>query len=265
MTATPSDTPKELLIERYGPVLRLTINRPHRRNAFTSPLLLAMAEAVREAGGDDSLRVIVVTGSGDKAFSAGADLTPGDTPFKPNAAMLESPLGVLARAFRECRLPVVGRINGLCYAGGMGLFGLCDIVVAVDSAKFAMPEVKIGLFPMQILTMLRDLIPARLMNEMCLTGQAIDARTAMAAGLLNRVVPAAELDATVDAIVADLVVASPIAIRRGKYAMRAVEGMSFDQMMAFTETSRAPMIQTEDAQEGRRAFNEKRKPQWTGR
>ncbi|MET4577377.1 enoyl-CoA hydratase-related protein [Ottowia thiooxydans] len=255
----------ELIIDRQGPVLRLTINRPHRRNAFTSPLLLAMAQAVRDSAEDDDLRVIVITGAGDKAFSAGADLTPGDTPFKPNAAMLETPLGVLARVVRECRVPVVGRVNGFCLAGGMGLFGLCDLVVATEDATFGMPEVKRGLFPMQILTQLRDLIPPRLMNEMCMTGEPIDARTAMAAGLLNRVVPADQLDATVDALVASLVAASPMAIRRGKYAMRAVEGMTFDQMMAFTETARAPMIQTEDAKEGRAAFNEKRAPRWTNR
>lgn len=260
-----SESDRELIIERTAPVLRMTINRPHRRNAFTSPLLLEMARTIREAAGDESLRVIVVTGAGDKAFCAGADLTPGDTPFKPDASMLESPMGELARAVRDCRLPIIGRINGLCLAGGMGLFGLCDLVVATESSKFGMPEVKIGLFPMQILTMLRDLIPPRLMNEMCLTGRPIDASTAMAAGLLNRVVQADQLDAAVQALVDDLVAASPMAIRRGKYAMRAVEGMSFEQAMAFTETARAPMIQTEDAKEGRAAFNEKRPPQWTGR
>lgn len=260
-----SENNNELLVESTPPVLRLTINRPHRRNAFTSPLLLQMARTIREAAHDEALRVIVVTGAGDKAFCAGADLTPGDTPFKPDASMLESPMGELARAVRDCRLPIVGRINGMCLAGGMGLFGLCDIAVATQESKFGMPEVKIGLFPMQILTMLRDLIPPRLMNEMCLTGKPIDAPTAMAAGLLNRVVPADQLDATVDTIVADLVAASPMAIRRGKYAMRAVEGMSFEQAMAFTETARAPMIQTEDAKEGRAAFNEKRPPKWTGR
>jgi enoyl-CoA hydratase/carnithine racemase len=255
----------ELLIERTPPVLRLTLNRPHRRNAFTTPLLLEMARAIREAGADEGLRVIVLTGTGDKAFCAGADLTPGDTPFKPDASMLETPMGELARAVRACRLPIVGRVNGLCLAGGMGLFGLCDMVVATEDATFGMPEVKIGLFPMQILPLLREVIPTRLLNEMCFTGKPIDARTAMSAGMLNRVVPFAEMDATVDALVADLVAASPMAIRRGKYAMQAVDGMNFDQAMAFTETSRLPMIQTEDAREGRAAFNEKRPPQWTGR
>jgi enoyl-CoA hydratase/carnithine racemase len=260
-----TEASSELLIERAAPVLRLTLNRPQRRNAFTSPLLLQLARTIREAGEDESLRVIVVTGAGDKAFCAGADLTPGDTPFKPDASMLETPMGVLARAVRDCRLPIIARVNGLCLAGGMGLFGLCDLAVATEEAKFGMPEVKIGLFPMQILTMLRDLIPPRLMNEMCLTGKPISATTAMAAGLLNRVVPADQLDSAVNALVEDLVAASPMAIRRGKYAMRTVEGMNFEQMMAFTETSRLPMIQTEDAREGRAAFNEKRPPKWTGR
>jgi enoyl-CoA hydratase/carnithine racemase len=260
-----TDSTSELLIERSASVLRFTINRPHRRNAFTTPLLLEIARTIREAAADEGLRVIVLTGAGDKAFCAGADLTPGDTPFKPDASMLETPMGELARAVRACRLPIVGRINGLCLAGGMGLFGLCDMVVATEDAKFGTPEVKIGLFPMQILPLLRDIIPQRLLNEMCLTGKPIDARTALAAGMLNRVVPADELDAAVDAMVADLIAASPIAIRRGKYAMQAIEGMAFEQAIAFTETSRLPMILTEDAKEGRAAFNEKRPPQWTNR
>jgi enoyl-CoA hydratase/carnithine racemase len=142
---------------------------------------------------------------------------------------------------------------------------MCDIAIATEDARFGMPEVKIGLYPMQILTVLRDLIPPRFMNEMCMTGKPIDARTAFSIGLLNRVVPAAELDATVDAMVADLVAASPMAVRRGKYAMRAVESMNFHEMMAFTETALVPMIQTEDAREGLAAFNERRPPAWPGR
>ena len=255
----------DLLRERNGPVLRLTMNRPQRRNALTDAVILGLSDAIREADRDESIRVIVLTGAGDKAFCAGADLTPGDTPFKPNATRLQSPMGELARSAHACRIPIVGRINGLCLAGGMGLFGLCDMAIASENAKFGMPEVKIGLFPMQILTMLRDLIPARFLNEMCLTGRAIDAQTAFSIGILNRVVPEAELDAAVDALVAEIVAASPVAVRRGKYAMRAVESMSFHEMMAFTETALTPMILTEDAREGLAAFNERRPPQWPGR
>lgn len=255
----------ELRIERTGSVLRLTIERAHRRNALTDAVMLTMAEVIGQSSADDSVRVIVLTGAGDKAFCAGADLTPGDTPFKPKFSQLETPLGRLTRAAHACRVPIVGRINGLCLAGGMGLFGLCDMAIATDDARFGLPEVKIGLFPMQILTVLRDLIPPRFLNEMCLTGKPIDARTAFAIGLLNRVVPAAELDSAVDAMVADLLAVSPIAVRRGKYAMRAVESMNFAERMSFTETALVPMIQTEDAREGLAAFNERRAPNWTGR
>jgi enoyl-CoA hydratase/carnithine racemase len=128
-----------------------------------------------------------------------------------------------------------------------------------------MPEVKVGIFPMQILTLLRDLIPPRFLNEMCMTGRPIDAQKAASIGLLNQVVPAAELDQAVDALVADIIAVSPMAVRRGKYAMRAVESMSFHEMMAFTETSISGMIQTEDAREGLAAFNERRTPHWRGR
>lgn len=256
---------EDLQVHQEGAVLRLTLNRPQRRNAVTDALLLGLRDAVRAASDDDSIRVIVLTGAGDKAFCAGADLTPGDTPFKPDFARLQSPLGELSRAVHACRTPIVGRINGVCMAGGMGLFGLCDMAIAADTARFGLPEVKVGIFPMQILTVLRDLVPPRILNEMCMTGRPIDAATAHSVGLLNRVVPFAELDAAVDALVADLLAVSPIALRRGKYAMRAVESLDFHQMMAFTETAIPSMIQTEDAREGLAAFNERRAPRWQGR
>ena len=259
------ETRDELRIEHDGPVLRLTIDRPHRHNALTDALMLAMGEVIAATEADETLRAIVLTGAGDKAFCAGADLTPGDTPFKPKVAQLQSPMGRLFRAVHACRVPIVARVNGLCLAGGMGLFGMCDLAVATEDAKFGVPEVRIGLYPMQILTVLRDLIPPRLLNEMSMTGKPIDARTAFSLGLLNRFVPAAELDAALDALLADLIAASPMAVRRGKYAMRAVESMSFLEMMSFTETAVVPMIQTEDAREGLAAFNEKRAPRWTGR
>ena len=266
MSSEPTtDTTNDLLVERQGAVMRLTLNRPQRRNALTDDVLLRLGAAVREANADRTVRVIVLTGAGDKAFCAGADLTPGDTPFKPDFARMQLPLADLARAVHDCQVPIIGRINGVCMAGGLGLFGLCDMAVSVEEARFGMPEVKIGIFPMQILTILRDLIPPRFLNQMCLTGQPIDSKTAFSLGMLNKVVPAAELDAAVDALVADVMAVSPLAVRRGKYAMHAVEAMSFHEMMAFTESNISAMIQTEDAREGLAAFNGKRPPVWTGR
>ncbi|MFT3778954.1 MAG: enoyl-CoA hydratase-related protein [Ottowia sp.] len=255
----------DLLVQQKGAVLWLTLNRPQRRNALTDAVMYALRDEFLAAARNPALRAIVLTGAGDKAFCAGADLTPGDTPFQPKVDRLHTPMGELFRAVHGCPVPVVARINGVCVAGGLGLFGMCDMAVSVDTAQFGMPEVKIGLFPMQILTVLRDLIPPRLLHEMCVTGKPISAQTAYAQGLLNRIVPAAELDAALDALVADIVAASPMAVRRGKYAMRAVAAMSFAEMMAFTETALVPMIQTEDAREGLAAFNERRPPQWPGR
>lgn len=255
----------ELLMTREGDIVRLTINRPHRRNALTDGVLLGLRDAISSSSRDTSVRAIVLTGAGDKAFCAGADLTPGDTPFQPDFARLTLPMGELARTVHECQVPIIGRINGVCMAGGMGLLGLCDLAIATEEARFGLPEVKVGIFPMQILTVLRDLVPPRLLNEMCMTGKPLDARTAASAGLLNKVVPASELDNAVDALLSDILAVSPIAIRRGKYALRAVEAMSFHEMMAFTETSISAMIQTQDAREGLAAFNDRRAPVWTGR
>ena len=171
--------PDDLLVERKDNGVRITINRPQRRNALTDAVLIGMRNAFVEVADDPSIRAVVLTGAGDKAFCAGADLTPGDTPFQPDFARLTLPLGDLARAVHAWRVPIVGRINGMCLAGGMGLFGLCDMAIASEEARFGMPEVKIGIFPMQILTLLRDLIPPRFLNEMCMTGRPIDARTAL--------------------------------------------------------------------------------------
>lgn len=255
----------DLLVEQKGTVLWLTLNRPQRRNALTDAVMYALRDEFQAAAKNPALSAIVLTGAGDKAFCAGADLTPGDTPFKPKVDRLQSPMGELFRAVHDCPVPILARVNGVCVAGGFGLFGMCDMAVSVDTAQFGMPEVKIGLFPMQILSVLRDLVPPRMLNQMCLTGKPISAQTAHELGLLNQIVPADQLDAAVDALVADLVAVSPIAVRRGKYAMRAVSSMSFPEMMSFTETALIPMIQTEDAREGLAAFNERRPPQWTGK
>ena len=150
-------------------------------------------------------------------------------------------------------------------AGGMGLLCMTDMAVAVESAIFGLPEVKVGVFPMQVMSLLQDIAPRRLINEWALTGEPFDARAAQAAGLLNHVVPAAELDAKIEWLIGRIVDKSPTAIRRGKYAMRAIASMSFDQSIAYTESQIALTAMTEDAKEGLKAFGEKRKPVWKGK
>ena len=230
--------------EKRGQAFWITINRPDKRNAINADVVAGIVQGYREAHDDNDVRVIVLTGAGDKAFCAGADLL---------------------RLSQNATKPAIARVGGVCMAGGMGLLCMTDMAVAADHVIFGLPEVKVGVFPMQVLSLLQSIAPRRLVSEWSLTGEPFDARTAQAAGLLNYVVPAAELDAKVDWLVSRLVDKSPTAIRRGKYAMRAIASMSFDESIAYTESQIALLAMTEDAKEGLKAFGEKRKPSWTGR
>ncbi|WP_425097962.1 enoyl-CoA hydratase/isomerase family protein [Tropicibacter sp. S64] len=255
-----SDT---LIAERTGNVLRLTINRPEKRNAINDETILALTAAFREASQDTEIRVIVLTGAGEKAFCSGADL--GGGVFAFDYSEPKSNYADMLRAARLCTVPVVGRINGFCLAGGMGLLAICDVAIAADTAKFGLPEVKVGLFPMQVAALLQRMIPPRMFAEMCYTGEMIDAAEAQAVGLVNAVVAPDALDAKVDEMVARISANSPTAIRRGKYALAATAGMAPEQALAHMEAQAGLMSLTEDAREGMTAFTEKRKPQWTGR
>lgn len=254
----------EVLLEKRGPAFWITLNRPQKRNAINQAVIDGIREGYEQAHADSDVRVIVLTGAGDKAFCAGADLQPGQAfsfdYSKPNADYAD-----LIRLARNSTLPSIARVNGVCMAGGMGLLCMTDMAVAADHVRFGLPEVKIGVFPMQVLSLLQQLVPKRVLNEWCFTGEPFDVETAREQGLINLVVPAAELDAGVQRLVDKLASNSPTAIRRGKYAMRAIESMSFEQAIAYTETQIGTLALTEDAQEGLASFNEKRPPKWTGR
>ncbi|WP_234264487.1 enoyl-CoA hydratase/isomerase family protein [Hydrogenophaga sp. NFH-34] len=254
----------EVLLEKRGQAFWITINRPEKRNALHAGVIALMREGLRQAHADPEVRAIVLTGSGDKAFCAGGDLQPGKG-FAFDFSKPSVDYADLLREAQNATLPLIARVNGTCMAGGMGLLCMVDLAVAADHALFGLPEVKVGVFPMQVLSLLQDLVPRRTVREWALTGEPLSAADALDAGLLNHVVPAADLDAKVDWLLGRLVDKSPTAIRRGKYAMRAIEAMSFDQAIAYTESQIALLAMTEDAREGLAAFNERRKPVWTGR
>jgi enoyl-CoA hydratase/carnithine racemase len=251
-----------LLAERRGHTLWLTINREERRNALNGDVIAGIQAAVIQAHADATLRAIVLTGAGQKAFCAGADLSKGTGVFADGLNEPTTDFGRLARAVRELGLPVIGRINGDCVAGGMGLMALCDLVIASDRARFGLPEGKVGVFPMQVLVYLRRMIHPRHVNELCLTGELINAQRALAMGIANEVVPYDELDAKVTALIDRMAALSPVALRRGKYAIAAMEAMEFHEALAFAETQITLASRTDDAREGLAAFNEKRKPRW---
>jgi enoyl-CoA hydratase/carnithine racemase len=238
------------------------IDREARRNAINPQVIAGIAQAVQTALADASIRAIVLTGAGDKAFCAGADLGGGSGTFAAAPDEPTTDFGRLARLVRQLGIPLVARVNGACVAGGFGLLGLCDLAIAADHARFGLPEVKVGVFPMQVLVSLRRTMHARHINELCLTGELVSAARAAEMGVVNQVVPLAELDAAVEALLGKLAAASPAAVRRGKQAIMAMEAMAFDEALPFAEAQIALASRSSDAVEGLAAFNEKRKPRW---
>lgn len=253
-----------VLHEQRGPAFWITINRPEKRNALNAAVIAGIREGYRLAHANPEVRVIVLTAMGEKAFCAGGDLQPG----QGFAFDMSRPNGDYADMLRDAQnatLPSIARVNGVCMAGGIGLLCMTDIAVATDQVQFGLPEVKVGVFPMQVFSLLQELAPRRVIREWAISGESFSAVEALAAGLLNYVVPGIELDARTDWLISRIVNKSPTAIRRGKYALRAIEAMSFDQAIAYTESQIAMLAMTEDAKEGLASFNERRVPVWTGR
>jgi methylglutaconyl-CoA hydratase len=257
-----TDTDKEILTDKSGKALWITINREARRNAINPAVITGIHDAMIGATTDPSVRVVVLTGIGSKAFCAGADLTRGTKTFTLGLDEPMTDFGKLARFVRDSGIPMIARINGDCVAGGMGLMSLCDLAVVADHARFGLPEARVGVFAMQVMVYLRRMLHARHINELCLTGQLIDAHRAKEIGIANYVVPAASLDQKVAELVDKLCEMSPVALKRGKYTIAAMESMSFAEALAFAETSIAVASRTNDAEEGLAAFNERRKPRW---
>jgi enoyl-CoA hydratase/carnithine racemase len=252
-------------LEKRGQAFWITINRPEKRNAVNADVIAGIARGYRIAHDDAQVRVIVLTGAGDKAFCAGADLQNTGGAFAQDFSRPNVDFADLLRLSQNATKPAIARVNGVCMAGGMGLLCMTDMAIASDHVIFGLPEVKVGVFPMQVLSLLQSIAPRRVVNEWAITGEPFDAKIAQAAGLLNYVVPAGELDAKIEWLISRITDKSPTAIRRGKYAMRAIASMSFDEAIAYTETQITLLAMTEDAKEGLKAFAEKRKPVWPGK
>jgi enoyl-CoA hydratase/carnithine racemase len=246
-------------------VMWLTIDRAQARNAINDDVIAGISTGLRAAELDPSVRAVVLTGAGDRAFCAGADLKPDSGIFDFDHSVPSTAYAMLLRQAVDFNLPLVARVNGHCMAGGMGLLSMCEMAVASSKALFGLPEVKIGLFPMQVASVMQHLVQARKFSEMCITGEPIDAQEALAIGLVNYVVDPEALDDKVQWLLARIVDKSPTAIRRGKHAMRAIADMTFAQSIAYTEAQIGSLRLTRDAAEGLASFNEKRKPAWTGR
>ncbi len=197
----------------------------------------------------------VAVGVGDRVRVRGGVFTGGSDTH---------PFIEVFRSAERLGKPLVARVNGHAMAGGLGLLCMCDLAIAVDSARFGTPEARVGVFPLMILSYLMRLVPRRRLMEMCLTAESFDATAALDYGLLNAVVPAADLDRAVDALIARLLANAPTALLLGKKAFRAMEDMTLTQCFEYAQLMIARASQTADAQEGMSAFFEKREPRWPG-
>ncbi len=253
---------EEILIKHDGPVTRLVLNRPQRRNPLSLRMMGEVIDALAEVGEDS--RVVVISGEGP-AFSAGHDLS----------EMVGADVGLITQLFERCTQmmeavqaipqPVIARVHGVATAAGCQLVASCDLAVAADTARFATPGVKIGLFCSTPMVPLSRAIGRKRAMEMLLTGDFIDAATASDWGLVNRVVPESELDSAVDELVDAITRSSQLVVGIGKQAFYTQ--IELDQHRAYGHTKSVMTANAvlEDAQEGMSAFLEKRKPEWKNR
>lgn len=241
----------------------LTLNRPERRNAIGPPMVGELHDALALAFGDEAVRTVVLTGAG-KAFCAGADfgqLTEGQAPLATSRGDYAELLLALVRAPK----PVVARVNGAAFGGGLGLVAASTFAVADAGAEFGTPEVNVGLFPMMIMAVLSRLVPRRRLLEMMLLGERLSADEALAHGLVGRVAPAGGLDAEVDRLAAKLAQKSPAALRLGLGAFADQDDLALGEALPMLRERLGACLATDDAREGLTAFLEKRAPRWTGR
>jgi enoyl-CoA hydratase/carnithine racemase len=247
-------------------IARVTIDRPERRNAMSFGVMRGLREAVALARDDEAVRVLVLTGAGDRAFCSGADL--GSIAGTASAAEAHEGRGLLADVFRDLwslGKPTVARVRGYALAGGFGLALACDFVVAADDARFGTPEVNVGLWPYMITVPLLRSMPPKQAYELMATGRRVDAAEAKAIGFVSRVVPVAGLDDAVDELAAGLASRSPLIMRWGREAFRRAQQMPDDAALDYLQTMLTVTSASEDAAEGIAAFAEKRPPKWKGR
>jgi enoyl-CoA hydratase/carnithine racemase len=257
-------TREHLLVGVAPPAARITLNRPDKRNALSLALMEELIGALDDLGADPDVRAIVIEGVGP-AFSAGHDL----------GEMIDRDAAFYERLFDVCTVmmekihrvpqPVIAKVQGIATAAGCQLVAACDLAVAAEGARFATPGVKIGLFCSTPMVPISRAIGRKRALELLLTGEPIDAATACEWGLVNRVVPADELEEEVAELVAKVTRSSPLTVQIGKRAF--YDQIELDEPGAYelTRSVMASNAQTCDAQEGMGAFLDKRPPTWSGR
>jgi enoyl-CoA hydratase/carnithine racemase len=249
-----------VLVREDGPAVRVTLNRPDKRNALSFELMEELIAALRSV---DDARAVVIEANGP-AFSAGHDLSEmidRDLPFFQRLFDLCTELMELIHKLPQ---PVIAKVHGTAYAAGCQLVAACDLAVAADTAKFATPGVKIGLFCSTPMVPLSRAIGRKRALDMLLTGRAVDAHTALEWGLVNRVVAPEQLDGEITRIVDAIVASSPLTVGIGKEAFYSQIELDEHRAYDLTKAVMAMNARADDAQEGMCAFLQKRPPEWRG-
>ena len=270
-----SEHEPHLLVEKRDGVMILVMNRPAKRNALSPEMLVRMAAAWREFRASPELRCAILTGAGDEDFCAGGDLErtmpmmtgarqPEDEWDRRLMADLSQFTDAILRGF-ELYKPVIAAVNGSALGGGTEMANACDLRVAADHAVFGTPEAKVGLIPGGgSLTRLPRQIPYALAMEMLLVGDPVTAQQALAMGLVNYVVPRAELMDKARELAAKIAANGPLAVRKIKEGVVRTSGVPLGLGLQIENEVSAAVMSSKDAREGPRAFREKRKPNFTG-
>lgn len=245
-------------------IATITINRPDARNAMSSEVIKGMHESIALARSDENVRVVVLTGAGDRAFCAGADLT---GMAGGGAIEAHDGRGLLADVFRglwSLGKPTIARVRGYALAGGFGLAMACDFVIASHDAQFGTPEINVGLWPFMITVPLLRSMPPRLVLELMATGRRLPAEEAARLGIVNRVVDAGDLDEAVAELAGTLAEKSPLIMRLGRDSFYRALEMRADDALDYLQSMLTLTTLSEDTKEGLAAFIEKRSPNWRG-
>jgi enoyl-CoA hydratase len=247
-------------------VATIALDQPDTRNALSDELLSDLLAAFAAARADGAVRCVVLASTHATTFSAGGNLGgfAADVPLV-HKHLATARFPELFALIGELGKPTVCAVNGHCLAGALGLALACDLVVAAEEATFGTPEINVGLFPFMILALIGRNIGRKKRTELRLLGERVDAREAERLGLVNKVVPRAELDAAVADWAGRLAAKSPVMMRLGKDALWRQQDMALEDAWDFLRAQLTIAFSTEDIQEGVRAFFEKREPVWTGR
>jgi len=274
-------------------IARVTLNRPQRRNALSAEVVEGLLAALRRAGSDDAVQVVVLTGAGEKSFCAGGDLgdlarmgeaaRTGEAAGGPWVAAVGGPgaVGVAAgasgagrvaaggtaegngpaqlfAAFRELGKPIIARVAGHALGGGLGLAVSCDIAIAADDVKLGTPEINVGLWPMMIMAVLHRNVGPKQAFKLYYTGQLVGAPEAVRLGLLTEALPRAALDPRVDELAGQIAAKSPAALRLGRTAFFESESLPLHEQLSYLRDQLAVLAATDDAREGIAAFLDRR-------